>query len=72
MIRSYITVITNDGKLESIHETDFIDRYRPTKDMLDKARELVKEKYPDFLLVSLHLEHYDKFGDNDKCNFVCL
>lgn len=72
MIIYHITVITNEDELKSIHETDFINRYRPTEEMIEMARELVKKCYPNHRMATIHLDHYDKYGDNDKCNLVQL
>lgn len=72
MILSHINVITSDGELKSIFATEGINRFRPSEEMLVKARQIVKERYPDYRSAILVLENYDQYGDNTKCNYVKL
>ena len=72
MILSHINVVTSDGQLKSIFATEGINRYRPTEEMLEKARQIVKERYPDYRSAMLVLENYDQYGDNTKSNLVKL
>lgn len=72
MILSYITVITKDGEFKLIHDTDFINRFRPSEAMLEQARQIVKERYPDCRSATLMLKYYNQYGDNTKSNLVKL
>lgn len=72
MTSAHINVIDKDGYLRQIHSVDGVNRFRPTSEMLEKARRIVKEKYPNYHLAVLILTHYNKDNYNDKCNYVEL
>ena len=72
MILSHINVITSGGELKSIFATEEINRFRPSEVMLEQARKIVKERYPDYRSAILVLENYDQCGDNTKSNIVKL
>ena len=72
MTTSHINVIDKDGYVRQIHSVEGINRFRPTDEMLGKARNLVAEKYPDYQSAVLILMHYDKDDYNDKCNYIEL
>lgn len=72
MTSAHINVIDKDGYLKQIHSVKDVTRFRPTNEMLEKARQIVKEKYPDYHSAVLILMHYDNDNYNDKCNYVGL
>lgn len=72
MTSAHINVIDKDGYLRQIHSVKGVTRFRPTNEMLDNARQIVKEIYPDYQSAVLILMHYDKDNYNDKCNYVEL
>ena len=72
MTSAHINVIDKDGYIRQIHSVKEVTRFRPTDEMLEKARNLVAEKYPDYQSAVLILTHYDKDNYNDKCNYVEL
>ena len=72
MTSAHINVIDKDGYVRQIHSVKEVTRFRPTNEMLYKARNLVAEKYPEYQSAVLILMHYDKDGYNDKCNYVEL
>ena len=72
MTSAHINVIDKDGCLRQIHSVTGITSFRPTDEMLDKARNLVAEKYHDYQSAVLILMHYDKDDYNDKCNYIEL
>ena len=72
MVSAHINVIDKDGHLRQIHSVKKITRFRSTDEMIDKARQIVAEKYPDYQSAVLILTHYNKDGYNDKCNYIEL
>ena len=72
MTSAHINVIDKDGYVRQIHSVKEVTRFRPTDEMLDNARQMVTEKYPDYQSAVLILMHYDKDDYNDKCNYVEL
>ena len=72
MTSAHINVIDKDGYIRQIHSFKEVTRFRPTDEMLDKARKIVKENYPEHQSAVLILTHYNKDGYNDKCNYVDL